>query len=348
MEYVKLNNTDLKVSRIGFGCYQLPLISKAQSSKLIQTALDQGINFFETARDYRNSEEKLGNAIHNFPSIRDQIILATKIGAKKPINLRKTLNMSLRKLQTDYIDIYSMEGVNTIEKFNNYQSTVLPELKQFKREGIIGCIGMSSHNINVIKEAKKWEDVSEIEVYFTPANIMLRDPIRTNIPFVAIKPFGGYKYSYVQGQDVKYVSDTREFGRWFNPEIALNYLLQFNHVKSVLCGFTSTRQILDDCKVEKERIVNIRTRQEFKFTKFEDYCNQCDKCSCPNGIRIPFLMKLWELYDFYGIKRWTKTCYNMLDADVRDCDNCGECEFTCKRNVKIREILNKLEKELRE
>lgn len=343
MEYAKLSNTDLTVSRIGFGCFQLPLMSKRKSYRLLRTAVEKGINFFETARDYRDSEEKMGNALHD---IRDKIVLATKMGSKKPANLRKIFDVSLKKLQTDYIDIYSIQGIHSLSKLYDYQKTIIPQLLKLRDEGLIGYIGMTSHEILVIEEAKKIED--SIDVFFTPINIMLRRPILSKIPLVALKPFGGYKYSYVQGQDVKYVSDTSEFGCWFNPEVALNYLLQFSHIESILCGFTSIQQILVDCQVELERKVNYGMGERFKFNEFGDYCDQCGKCSCPNGIRIPFLMKLWEYYDFYNIKKWTKTVYNMLDADARDCDKCGECEFNCRRKIKIREILNKLEEELRE
>lgn len=343
MEYVKLSNTELSVSRIGFGCYQLPLVSKEKTEILIRYAIEKGINFFETARDYRDSEEKIGNALYD----RDEIVLATKMGTRKPLNIRKILAVSLKKLQTEYLDIYSMQGVNTLDKLADYEKTILPEFLKLKKEGTIRYIGMTSHEISVIEEAKRRE--LEIDVFFTPANIMLRHPIQVGIPIVAIKPFGGYKYSYMQGQDVKYIHDTLEFEEWFTPEIALNYLLQFDNVKSILCGFTSIGQIDVDCKVESERMVDLKSIIRFKFTKFEDdYCDECGKCSCPNGIRIPFLMKLWKYYDFYNIKRWTKTCYNMLDADYRECNMCLKCVEQCPKHIAIITMLQKLEEELRE
>lgn len=348
MEYVTLVNTDLKVSRLGFGCYQIPLIPKEQTSYLVNFAIDKGINFFEVARDYRDSEERLGRI---FRGNRDKIVLATKMGARKPLDIRKILDVSLRKLKTDYLDIYTMEGVNTISKLEDYKETIIPELDRLKKDGTIRYIGMSTHDFSVIEEAE--EQGLEIDVYFTPANIMLRRPMKSKIPFVAIKAFGGYKYYYMQGQDVKYIQDLSEFDEWFEPELALNYLFSFNNIQSILCGFTSTEQITKDCEVERERMLTVANLEQikslfFNFLEFnEKYCDDCGKCQCPNGIRIPFLMRLWKYYDFYDIINWTSAVYNMLDADYRDCDGCKQCELICPKRLKIRSVLRELDECLR-
>lgn len=348
MELVRLADTDLKVSRLGFGCYQLPLVPKQQSYDLINIALENGINFFETARDYRDSEERLGKILH---SVRDKVVIATKMGSAKPLDVEKTLEVSLRKLQTDYVDIYSMEGVNTLSKFVDYGENILPTLKKLKKKGIIRYIGMTSHNWEVVERAMK-VDVG-IDVFFSPANIMLRRPLQSGIPFIALKPFGGYKYYYMQCQDVKYIADTSEFTEWFSPMVALNYLFQFKNVESILCGFTEKYQVELNCEIEHKRSIPDGIKKFYKFDKWDnkycdDFFNLCGRCSCESGMRIPFLMRLWKYYDFYDIVNWTKQVYNMMDMDYRDCGGCGLCDLECPKGIKIRETLKLLEEKLRE
>ena len=102
MERVVLGKTGLKVNKNGFGALPIQRISKEDAVALLQKAFQNGINYFDTARAYSDSEEKMGAALHE---VRDQIIISTKTAAQNGEDLRKDLEMSLEKLQTDYIDL---------------------------------------------------------------------------------------------------------------------------------------------------------------------------------------------------------------------------------------------------
>ena len=102
MNYVTLGKTNITVNKNGFGGLPIQRISEKESSVLLKKAYQNGITFFDTARDYSDSEEKIGIALS---SVRDKIIIATKSTAQDKQTLLKHLETSLRMLKTSYVDI---------------------------------------------------------------------------------------------------------------------------------------------------------------------------------------------------------------------------------------------------
>ena len=107
MNKITLGKTGLVVEKNGFGCLPIQRFSQQDAVYLLHKACDGGINFFDTARAYSDSEQKDGAA---FSSMRDRIVLATKTGAKTAEGLWNDLETSLRTLKTDYIDIYQFHN----------------------------------------------------------------------------------------------------------------------------------------------------------------------------------------------------------------------------------------------
>ena len=107
MNKITLGKTNLVIEKNGFGCLPIQRISEQDAVKLLHKAYDGGINFFDTARAYSDSEQKVGAA---FSSMRDKIVLATKTGAQTAEGFWKDLETSLRTLKTDYIDIYQFHN----------------------------------------------------------------------------------------------------------------------------------------------------------------------------------------------------------------------------------------------
>lgn len=107
MNKITLGKTNLVIEKNGFGCLPIQRIREQDAVDLLHKAYDGGINFFDTARAYSDSEQKVGAA---FSSMRDKIVLATKTGAQTAEGFRKDLETSLRTLKTDYIDIYQFHN----------------------------------------------------------------------------------------------------------------------------------------------------------------------------------------------------------------------------------------------
>ena len=138
MGSVKLGRTGLVVEKQGFGCLPIQRISKAEAVELLHRAYDGGMNYFDTARAYSDSEEKVGAA---FAGMRDKIYIATKTGATTAEGMWKDLEQSLRMLQTDYIDGYLMHWDDRVG--TPIEETIAC-MKELKNAGKVRFLGMSN------------------------------------------------------------------------------------------------------------------------------------------------------------------------------------------------------------
>ena len=149
MQKVILGKTGIEVSKNSFGALPIQRISKKDAVYLLQKAFYQGINYFDTARAYSDSEEKLGAA---FSYIREKLIISTKTVAQTGEDLKKDLEESLRMLKTDYIDIYQFHNPAFCPKPGD-GSGLYEAAEEAKKEGKIRHIGITNHRIAVAKEA---------------------------------------------------------------------------------------------------------------------------------------------------------------------------------------------------
>ena len=158
MKYRKLGKSQLEVSTISMGCWAIaggntwgPQDDR-EAVKAIQTAYDQGINFFDTAEAYGDgySEKLLGKAVQDF---RNDIIIASKVSPNnlKPENLRQSCEDSLRRLNTDYIDVYYIHWPNREIPF----ADTLATMEELKQEGKIRSIACSNFGKNDLTELLK-------------------------------------------------------------------------------------------------------------------------------------------------------------------------------------------------
>lgn len=146
---VTLGNTEITVNKNGFGALPIQRISTEEAKKLLLKAYHAGINFFDTARFYTDSEEKIGKALS---SVRNHIYIATKTGAQKAEDFWKDLHTSLTLLHTDYIDIYQFHNPSFCPKPED--GTGLYEaMLEAKKQGKIRHIGITNHRLKVAHEA---------------------------------------------------------------------------------------------------------------------------------------------------------------------------------------------------
>ena len=149
MDKVVLGKTGFVVNKNGFGALPIQRISKEEAAYLMRKAYDNGITYFDTARFYTDSEEKMGYA---FEGMRDKIIIATKTGATTVENFWKDLETSLRLLKTDYIDLYQFHNPAFCPKPGD--GTGLYEaILEAQKQGKIRHIGITNHRLKIAKEA---------------------------------------------------------------------------------------------------------------------------------------------------------------------------------------------------
>lgn len=180
MKKNRLGSSDLEVSEIGLGCMSFVAEEEKQAHYMIHYALDQGINFLDTADLYEQgrNEQLVGRAIKGK---RSQVILATKVGNRwnedgqswfwdpSKAHIKNGVKESLRRLQTDYIDLYQLHG-GTIE---DRMDEAIEAFEELKKEGYIRYYGLSSIRSNVIRE---YTERSQIVSVMSQYSILDRRP----------------------------------------------------------------------------------------------------------------------------------------------------------------------------
>ena len=148
MKQVTLGTTGITVPQNGFGALPIQRVDLEQAVKILRRAYEGGMTFFDTARAYSDSEEKLG---HAFEEIREKIYIASKTMARSPEEFKSQLETSLKLLKTDYIDIYQFHCVDVC--YRPGDGTGMYEcMLEAKEQGKIRHIGVTAHKLEVAKE----------------------------------------------------------------------------------------------------------------------------------------------------------------------------------------------------
>ena len=192
MDYVTLGRTEIKVCKNGFGALPIQRISFDSAKEILLHAYNSGINFFDTARFYTDSEEKIGYALSD---VRDKIYIATKTAAQNADDFWKDLNTSLNNMKTDYIDIYQFHNPSFCPKTND--GTGLYEaMLEAKAQGKIRFIGLTNHRLAVAQEAIDSVLYDTIQFPFcylaTDKDIAIVENCKkNNLGFIAMKGLSG-------------------------------------------------------------------------------------------------------------------------------------------------------------
>jgi len=368
MQKRRLGRTGLHVSVVGFGGIPIIALSRSQAEIVVGYAYEKGINYFDTARGYGDSEEKMGAALKD---VRDEVILATKTHQRtKEAAARAGLKQSLRNLQTDRIDIVQLHGIDSEELLEKTMACEgsLKALEEAKAQGKIDYIGISGHNPYVLSKAIK---TGKFDTVLVPLNVMDRRATEELIPLaeeldvgvVIMKALGGCgaPLTYPQwgvrflGKPEEDWPDRSEFVAHFGrdgmerAERALRFVLA-HEVDTVVAGIRSTEQI--DYLVKVGEDFSGLTDQEKSAYRFgelppEPFCRDCGLCvPCPDGVEIPTILKWDVYYRFYDVKKWTRQHYPKLRTRVSSCTECGECEKKCPYNLPVIKMLKEADNRL--
>ena len=149
MSKIQLGSTGITIEKNGFGCLPIQRVTKEEAAYLLRKAVDGGMNYFDTARAYSDSEEKVGYA---FSGMRDKVVIATKTGAQTAEGMWEHLETSLRLLNTDYIDIYQFHNPAFCPKPGG-EDGLYDAALEAQAQGKIRHIGITNHRLAVAREA---------------------------------------------------------------------------------------------------------------------------------------------------------------------------------------------------
>jgi predicted aldo/keto reductase-like oxidoreductase len=336
------------VCAVGFGAIKLPEVDFETGSRALNRALDLGINFVDTARNYGESEAKIGRALE---SRRSEYVLATKTAARDAAGLRNDLETSLRELRTDVIDLYQLHSVSDRETWRKVSASggALEEAVNARERGKIRHIGISSHRaLDVMQEAIESGQFSTIMAAYSPVdqeNVgdgILPLAHSRGMGVIAMKPLcGGRLSSYPDDAGVK--------PRPPDPVVcgSLRCILSNPAVSVVIPGMRAEWQVEQNVRAaqgfvpmtaeEKHALIKDigRLRKGFRYGQI---CLRCGYCQpCPQGIVIPDVLRAANMLRNYpeSLKPTAKEIFQRLEVKPEACRECGQCVEKCPAGLNV-------------
>ena len=328
MEHVVLGKTGLKVNKNGFGALPIQRISKEDAVALLQKAFQNGINYFDTARAYSDSEEKMGAALHE---VRDQIIISTKTAAQNGEDLRKDLEMSLEKLQTDYIDLYQFHNPAFCPKPGD-GSGLYEAALEAKEQGKIRHIGITNHRIAVAKEAVLSGLYETLQFPFSylasEEEVELVELCRQKeVGFIAMKGLAGglihnsaSAYAFMCQPQFAHVEPIWGIQREWELDEFLSYQEQAPELNEAL---------LAEIQKDKDQLAG-------------EFCRGCGYCMpCPAGIEINNCARMSLMLRRAPQEAWLSEEWQEKMKKIENCLHCGSCMKKCPYALNTPELLKR-------
>lgn len=333
MTTVSLGRTGLCVNGNGFGALPIQRVTMEESDRILRHAYESGIDFYDTARAYSDSEEKLGHALHD---VRSHIILATKTMALTPEGIRADLEKSLTNLRTDYVDIYQLHNPAYCPMPGD-GSGVYETLLSLKQEGKLRFLSITNHRLPVAREAVESGLYDTLQFPFSylsaPSDLALVELCRQKqVGFIAMKALSG--------------------GLITHAAAAYAYLAHFPSVLPIW-GIQRMEELEEFLSYQK----NPPTLDAALQAMIEDdrsalsgsFCRGCGYCMpCPVGIEINNCARMSLMLRRAPSAAWLTPEYQAKMAQIEDCIHCNQCKAHCPYGLDTPSLLQENWKDYQE
>lgn len=367
------NNGEQDLSILGFGCMRFPKkgtsFDMEEVEREIMYAIENGINYFDTAYVYSGSEEALGTVLAK-NNCREKVKIATKLPhylVKKEDDLEKYFSEQLRRLKTDYVDYYLMHMLPDINVWNKLIGLGVVEwLKEKKARGQIKHVGFSYHGNTIafleLLDAYDWE-FCQIQYNYMDENSQagrkgLVAAAQKGIPVVIMEPLrGGVLVNHLPKKVEEVFAKApqkRSAAEW-----ALRWLWNQKEVSVVLSGMNSMAMVEENIKIASTVEIDEMTQENMEmFEQVKDAFNEktkvnCTACSycmpCPFGVDIPGSFRCYNVS--YTDGYWKGFMEYLMCTTLRSkrsaaslCKECGACEKRCPQSIPIRAEIKKVKR----
>ena len=323
---VKLGKTGLVVNKNGFGVLPIQRVDKKQAVYILQKAFYNGVNYFDTARMYTDSEEKLGAA---FSYVREKLVISTKTAAVTAKDFWADLEQSLRMLQTDVIDIYQFHNPPFCPKPGDDSGLYDAALKA-REQGKIRFIGITNHRLSVATEAAASGLYDTIQFPFsylsTEADEKIVKACRDNdIGFIAMKALSG--------------------GLITDSAMAYAYLAQFDNVAPIW-GIQRERELDEFLSYQNHPPVlsqeMLRRIEQDRRELAGDFCRGCGYCMpCPVDIQINNCARMGLLLKRAPQEGFLSEHWQAEMKKIENCLHCDACKNQCPYGLDTPVLLQK-------
>jgi len=321
----RLGKTDLHVTVVGFGGIPIQVVPEDVALAVVRRTYDLGVNFFDTARGYTNSEERIGRALEG-----REFFVATKSGNREAEGIYRDVERSLANLRRGRIDVYQLHGVNNDDELDSVLAPggAVEGLRRARDEGKIAHIGITGHRRETLAKAVQvCDDFATVQV---PFNLVEDEILENLIPvcadrdvgIIAMKPCGG--------------------GNFTNAPLALKWCIA-QPITVAIPGMATTKEVEEDLSVARspeltpeEQVAINRMKSELD----QRTCRRCRYCEpCPQGVHISSLLHGRSIVRRMGASRWKEWGARDIIASAELCTECGECLTKCPYELPIPELL---------
>ena len=324
MKKIRLGRTELMVGASSFGALPIQRLSKPEAVKLLREAYELGMNYFDTAHGYTDSEEKIGMALSD---VRKDIIISTKSPAKDKKTLLEDIETSLERMKTDYIDLLQLHNPDTLPDPEDPDG-LYGGLLEAKRQGMIRHIGITNHSLERAVAAVKSGKYETIQYPFSSLaseeEIALTQLAKQeDVGFIAMKGLSG--------------------GLITNATTTFSFIKQYDNVVPIW-GIQRESELLEFIEMEKNppayddamKALIEKDRRELAG----NFCRGCGYCKpCPAGIDIPTMARMSLLLRRSPYQRYMKEEFKEQMMVIEQCLHCNACMSRCPYHLNTPELL---------
>ncbi|MFW5866300.1 MAG: aldo/keto reductase [Armatimonadota bacterium] len=351
MEYRRLGKTELQVSPISFGAIKLPGISEDEAAACLNRALDLGVNFIDTARNYKDSERKIGLGLGHR---REDFYLATKTGARDYDGAMADLETSLDQLQMEYIDIWQLHTVSNEEDWQRVMAPdgALKAARQAHDEGVVGHVSITIHRAHSVM--RKAIDSGEFETIMLCFNPLDSEDVAEILPLAKQADMGTIIMKALSGGQLVYPKEERQAGLGGEDALvagSLRWVLSNPHVDIVIPGMKTVQEVEENVALmhpveplsdaEREELLD-RIAAFGGSYRYDQKCLRCGYCQpCPQGVPIPDIFKAAQMVGSYPdtLRHMGYDLYESLETNAEACVVCGVCLQKCPAGIEIPRML---------
>ena len=371
----RLDKYGNKLSILGYGCMRFPQtmgkIDMKATEKQILLAIENGVNYFDTAYVYPGSEAALGEILAK-NGVREQMYIATKLPhylIKSRAGMDKLFAEELKRLKTDHVDYYLMHMLSDVQTWERLKGLGIVEwLKEKQESGAIRQVGFSYHgNTEMfckLVDAYDW-DFCQIQYNYMDEHSQagrkgLYYAHEKGLPVVIMEPLRGGRLVNRLPEEAKKIM--AEYQVSHTPaQWAFRWLWNQPEVTCVLSGMNSEEMILDNVATASDvQIGELGKQEEGMLMQVADAingkmkvgCTGCSYCMpCPKNVDIPTAFASYNLCHteskFKGLVEYLKCTAMRKDSTAAsNCIECGKCEKHCPQQIEIRKELKNVQREL--
>ena len=326
MENVRLGKTEITVNKNGFGALPIQRIPKDEAVRLLHKAYDGDIRFYDTARLYTDSEEKLGAA---FSDRREQIFISSKTGAATAEGFWKDLETTLQNLKTDHLDIYQFHNPAFCPKPGD-ESGIYDAALEAKKKGMILHIGITNHRLNVAREAI---DSGLYETLQFPFCYLSGEPELKLLEGCRQKDMGFLSMKALSGGLITNAAAAYAFQAQYPETLPLWGIQREEELDQFLSFVTNPPSMNEELSAVIEK-----DRKEL----LGDFCRGCGYCMpCAVGIEINNCARMSLLLRRSPSAPYLTPEWQEKMKKIENCKHCGACKKKCPYGLDTPELLRR-------